>query len=848
MVVIDWETITLLRGDELLKTIKTIHSLMNDLGSSSLKLLYAITRPPTPPDNQYRERDDDESSDLDDDAEYCDSQSLVEKVFEHLKLNINKLTNEFNDLTLRTSNDIRQLLNKVSDLTACMKVFEKLGVGSFESHGHMSGWKMTFLKLIDTSGVVKKGSNVLVKQNIMKELKKDKSISNSELVNERIEKFIDQIFKELESKSDQKEKMIEDLIEKETQKLDDEMEDCQKEIEKIKKKLKDKNVLIEFLKNIKTDDIYIIRGFKLNKKWEDHKEKLLERIQNICIKNDDQTDRGQLKIDGKSEQFSVVINWTKEESKRCVTMLNDVIDGIQNIEKLKKNIDELDNDIQVNEKSLRLALVSSRENENEIIENLKKTINILNEKKEKEEKELEQTSKNIDEMNKRIQEIEESPAIEYGSKTIVKKQSKFINFFSGSYVEYTFPRTYNEKYWFWTDWITGGKKYTLPIDRVEFSYVVNKEGKIVFKTPLDRSILVNNHIDANRIVIVKNIEEKPYFVHNNRITIIKENEPTFKSCGTIIHITDKLDKGIFKIRVELNDNQDGFIGVRCFVKPIHFPEYKREIEDLKNKIKKKEKEKLEIKKQLEDVMKEIKEKTEHYDCVVKGLYDQKKGAYILKFLIDLEYSPDEFVEVLMQEINEEEGDRTDIEWLEKDENFKEIKKAFVHYDEMKKHFEQMPKNLLQDFIFIKNEEFIKKEMEDLKKENFETVKFDFQRLLRLYKISSKSGLSFIVLRDIVKSLKEQRGQVNKDARYLKRALNKEIEKLKKGLQRFKEKSELFEKRKWVIDVLDIVVEVLSYQDLVEYTEFIKAKESYDATDFKTVLESANHRINRDKQL
>ena len=154
----------------------------------------------------------------------------------------------------------------------------------------------------------------------------------------------------------------------------------------------------------------------------------------------------------------------------------------------------------------------------------------------------------------------------------------------------------------------------------------------------------------------------------------------------------------------------------------------------------------------------------------------------------------------------------------------------------------MPKNLLQGFIFSKDET---KEIDDLEKEEqFEANKFDFQRLLRLYKLSRKSGLSFIVLRQIIKSLRDQK---NTKGRFLKRTLREEIEKLTNSVKSFEKEKELFEKRKWVIDVLETVVEVLSYRDLEQYTEFRKAKESYDATDFNTVLESANNIIKRDKQ-
>ena len=92
MVVIDWDTITLLRGDQLLKTMNTVQSLMNNFSSSSVKFLYAVTRPPLPPNNEYFDPE------CDDEADYCDSNKLAEKVFEYLNTNISKLKDELHDL------------------------------------------------------------------------------------------------------------------------------------------------------------------------------------------------------------------------------------------------------------------------------------------------------------------------------------------------------------------------------------------------------------------------------------------------------------------------------------------------------------------------------------------------------------------------------------------------------------------------------------------------------------------------------------------------------------------------------------------------------------------------------
>ena len=613
--------------------------------------------------------------------------------------------------------------------------------------------------------------------------------------------------------------------------------------------MEEKNSLIDFINDIDIDDIYIIRGFKLYDKWEDHKENLLKRIEQICILNNNNQSENKLlsflQIDGRSQRFSMVLDWTKKESDRIKDFLNNLLNEIEKIEKLKLNVNELDERIHDDEMKLRLSLVSSRDNENEIMENTVKKINILNEKKEKVEKEMEQTFKDIDEMNKRIQDIEESPAIEYGSKTIVEKRSKLTQFLGVStFYSYTFPKHYYEKSWNFYDWFIGERKsHNLPIDRVEISFLINKEEKIVFKTPF-ASNSFENQIDTNSIKILDNIKECSY-IKNDRIKVIvkNQNQSDFKYTGEILISNENLDQGDFKITYFSHDGEDGFFGVRCFVKPIHFPENKQKIEDLKKKINEKEKEKLDIKKQLEDVIKEIKENDEYYECV-RLLYDEKKGKYLLKFLIDLEYSPEDFVNILLKEIKEESGDKADIEWLEKDENFKEVKKAFANYDAMKDHYielKQMPKNLLQGFIFSKNET---NEIEELKKEEqFEADKFDFQRLLRLYKISRKSGLSFIALRQMIKSLRTQKNTIG---RILKRTLKEEIEKLTNSVKSFEKEKKLFEKREWVIDVLETVVEVLSYQGLEQYIEFRKAKESYDAKDFKTILESANNRIKRAK--
>ena len=736
MVVISWDTITLLRGDQILKTMKTVQSLMNDLSTNcSVKFLYVITRPPLPPNNKYFDPQ------CDDEAEYCDSDRLAEKAFDHLNENLKKLTDECIEFSKKYEDDIKRLNNKTNDLNACKNVFDKL-IDSFETHA-TSGWKVGVLKFID-NGFKIGISNAVVKQALMKDLKLGNDASNKEIpinnwVNDQLERLVDQILKELESKSDQKEKIkkiIDDVIKKETQQLDKEIKGCREEREEINKKLEEKASLVDFLTKIKADDIYIIRGFKLDNKWEDHKEKLLKRIEEICIQNNNQTDKASLRINGTSEQFSAVLKWAKEESKSCETMLNDVVEGIDKIEKLNTDINELDERIKGDENNLRLALVSSRENENEIIENLIKKISILKEKKEKIENELKQATNDINEMQKSIQAIRESPAIDFGSKTIVKKRNKVTRFFrfQTNYL-YKFPTRQIKAL------LSGEEKsHNFPIERVEISCLVNKEEKIVFKTSLNFKSIMNKRLSNDTIVVSDDVKEKP-FTRDERIKIISNGENTdFKSTGEIKIVDSDLNNGLLKIEYKSIEGKDGFAGFRCFVKPIHIPDYKLKINDLNEKIKEKRYLKLELEKTLEDVTKDIDENSDYLECLKKGLHDEQKGAHLLQLLLDLEYSLDEFIGILMQEIKEENiYARQDIEWLEKDANYVEMKKLYVNYDCINSMYSvpsdinmsKFSKNLFRDSVFDKNQDEINQEMENLTKQNRPIGNFDFYRLLSI---------------------------------------------------------------------------------------------------------------------
>ena len=195
---IDWETFTLRRGNELLKTIETIQSLMNDLNinkrSCSIKFLYAVTRPPMPPRDEDRESDNEDNSDCNSDN-YCDSDRLKEIVFEELKSNLSKLIDDRNDYKQRNDPEKKRLLDTIMKLSTFKAALANIDIGLFDSHGHIYG--LTILKSIN---VIEKGNEAITKSSIKNEIINQLDGSLDQTTIELLKKHIDKIFQELEDK------------------------------------------------------------------------------------------------------------------------------------------------------------------------------------------------------------------------------------------------------------------------------------------------------------------------------------------------------------------------------------------------------------------------------------------------------------------------------------------------------------------------------------------------------------------------------------------------------------------------------------------------------------------------
>lgn len=234
----------------------------------------------------------------------------------------------------------------------------------------------------------------------------------------------------------------------------------------------------------------IIRGFKLrddkNEIWYDHKQKLLDRLNQIC------TDRNRplvsLRINGEDAQFTGVKLWIISKLDYFMETMQSLEDMVSKIEKIREEVEFIKTQIELDRKLLISTLTRSVEaNDNaKLVEQIEASIcNLKLMRKIYEEKYRDENECLLQSLQKKIDDIKQLKPVEFGSQLISNKSnflSKILRLQNTH--SYTFPRIYSEVASNVFDFsLDKSNDHVLPIHYVELSSLTNQDHKLVFKTP-----------------------------------------------------------------------------------------------------------------------------------------------------------------------------------------------------------------------------------------------------------------------------------------------------------------------------------------------------------------------------
>ena len=135
-----------------------------------------------------------------------------------------------------------------------------------------------------------------------------------------------------------------------------------------------------------------------------------------------------------------------------------------------------------------------------------------------------------------------------------------------------------------------------------------------------------------------------------------------------------------------NQSEHRLAGIRCFVRPEHFPYFKRIISDCEGKIKMCEQSEAAVNNTINEINLEIEEKKQFLDNIHRGLYDKQKGEIILSSLKKLGYNLEAFLDVIAMYSDTEQGKKNVIEdvlWIGEKSNLNRVKTLLKRYDEIK---------------------------------------------------------------------------------------------------------------------------------------------------------------------
>lgn len=150
-----------------------------------------------------------------------------------------------------------------------------------------------------------------------------------------------------------------------------------------------------------------------------------------------------------------------------------------------------------------------------------------------------------------------------------------------------------------------------------------------------------------------------------------------------------LSQGRLRIEYKSNQSEHRLAGIRCFVRPEHFPYFKRIISDCEGKIKMCEQSEAAVNNIVSEINREIEEKKQFLDNIHRGLYDKQKGEIILSSLKKLGFNLEEFLDVMSMYSDTEQGKKyliEDVLWIGEKSNLNRVKTLLKRYDEIKVGF------------------------------------------------------------------------------------------------------------------------------------------------------------------
>lgn len=230
-----------------------------------------------------------------------------------------------------------------------------------------------------------------------------------------------------------------------------------------------------------------------------------------------------------------------------------------------------------------------------------------------------------------------------------------------------------------------------------------KNKRIVFQTSFETSrINCSNDLQENS-VIIPYISNSSLFA-NNKITQIVQydsNNIKYEQTGNFSLRNSNLGRGDLVINYKSDGGKDGIAGFRCFIKPMHLPYYKTEMDRL-NSLRSTEQYNYDkINEHLKLLKNNLQEKELDLKLAKDGLFDGNKGESVLKLIVNLEISFDNFIKLLFVRSSEmykkyfnslipasiqgEHFNRDNL-WIREMENLKKVEMVYKIYDTMESEF------------------------------------------------------------------------------------------------------------------------------------------------------------------
>lgn len=325
-----------------------IHSIIGN--DSNTPLLFLITRLQTPPKPEELEN----VAEMED---HCNSDKIANNISLTISKKLKALSKNQEEAKQSKAVSLENLGKQKEDLNHFKEALYKLEETiKNRTSSQLGKLQKPLLPFLFDKNIVESKKDIIELLGVL--------VTIPATIDDRISGFIYKMGKSVETQTNkmEKERWMLQLIADENNILNRDIKTFVDKMDEIYKELNDQDSVIKFLEKIKKEDIFIIRGYKLDNKWHDHKGKILQKLNQICSLKC--TINNELLMNGESKTFAQIKEWVRTQSVDITNIMRAIYSLTNKIKTLKIENTEIEQQINSETDLLESILSNSNSEDN----------------------------------------------------------------------------------------------------------------------------------------------------------------------------------------------------------------------------------------------------------------------------------------------------------------------------------------------------------------------------------------------------------------------------------------------------------------------------------------------------